>query len=52
MAITARGGEGMEIKKRNKQVKTLLAKKYGAKNISVTGGRGTAYGWVRLDLYK
>jgi len=34
---------------RNKQVKVILKKVFG-KSVSVTGGRGTAYGWVGISI--
>ena len=40
----------MDIKARNKQIKTILSKEFGSKNVSVTGGRGTAYGWVGISI--
>lgn len=40
----------MDIKIRNKQIKTILSKEFGGKNVSVTGGKGTAYGWVGITI--
>lgn len=40
----------MDCNTRNKQVKSILSKKYGHKNVSVTGGRGTAYGWCEVYI--
>lgn len=40
----------MDIKARNKQIKTILSKEFGGKNVSVTGGKGTAYGWVGITI--
>jgi hypothetical protein len=34
---------------RNREIRKFLTEKYG-KGISVTGGTGTAYGWVRVKL--
>lgn len=34
---------------RNREIKKFLTEKYG-KGTSVTGGRGTAYGWVHIKL--
>lgn len=33
-----------------KLVKTVLAEKYGYKNVSVKRGRGTAWGWVEATI--
>ena len=35
---------------RNKAVKLLLAKKFDKQAISVTGGKGTAYGWCSIEI--
>jgi len=35
---------------RNRLVKKLLAAKYRVKNVRVEGGRGTAYGWVNVQI--
>ena len=35
---------------KNRAIKKALVAVYGAKNVSVTGDRGTAYGWVRIDI--
>ena len=40
----------MNIKERNKQIKKVLSKKFGSKNVSVRGARGTATGWVYIDI--
>ncbi len=40
----------MKTAERNRLVKKLLAAKYGVKNVSVEGGRGTAYGWVNVQI--
>jgi hypothetical protein len=40
----------MDCKARNKQVKTILSNKYGKGNVSVKGGRGTAYGWCEVYI--
>ncbi len=40
----------MDVKKRNKEVKQILAKEFGAKNVSVTGGKGTSYGWCYVTI--
>lgn len=40
----------MNIKERNKQIKKVLSDVFGAKNVSVRAGKGTAYGWVDIDI--
>ena len=40
----------LDIKKRNQELKKILSKEFGAKNVSVTGSRGTAYGWVTMTV--
>ena|SRR3989304_5127593 len=40
----------MTTKERNKQVKQILSVEFGSKNVSVTGGKGTAYGWVNIEI--
>jgi len=40
----------MDIKERNKQVKSILSKLFGFKNVSVRGGRGTATGWCQVNI--
>ena len=40
----------MNIKERNKQIKRILSKEYGVKNVSVTGATGTATGWVHITI--
>ena len=41
----------MDVVKRNRQVKKLLSFHLGKTvKVSVTGGRGTAYGWCHIDL--
>ena len=40
----------MDSKARNKQVKAILSKQYGRANVSVKGGRGTAYGWCEVYI--
>ena len=40
----------MDIKARNKQVKTILSKKFGRENVSVKNGRGTSWGWCYINL--
>jgi len=35
---------------RNKFIKKALASEFGWKNVSVTGDRGTAYGWVNIEV--
>jgi hypothetical protein len=39
----------IDMKARNREIKTLLERDYGKGQVSVTGNRGTAYGWV--DVY-
>jgi len=38
----------MDIRERNKQIKKVLAKEFGFRNVRVKGDRGTAYGWVNI----
>ena len=38
----------MDIKKRNKEVKKILSKHFD--KVSVTGGRGTATGWINIEI--
>ena len=38
------------VKERNKQVKRVLSDLFGAKNVSVIGGKGTAYGWCDITI--
>jgi hypothetical protein len=33
-----------------KTVKQALAKEFGFKNVSVIGGKGTAYGWIEVTV--
>ena len=40
----------MDIKARNKEVKRILSKEYGRKNVSVTGGKGTSWGWCYVEI--
>ena len=40
----------MDIKERNKQIKRILSKEYGVKNVSVTGATGTATGWAHITI--
>lgn len=40
----------MSIADRNKLIKQRLVKVFGAKNVSVRGERGTAYGWVSIKV--
>ncbi len=35
---------------RNRAIKKALSPIYGAKNISLVGGRGTAHGWIHLNV--
>jgi|SRR3990167_10175446 len=35
---------------RNKEVKSRLSKVFGRENVSVTGGRGTAWGWCEIEI--
>lgn len=39
-----------DVKERNKEVKRILSKVFGNVNVSVTGGKGTAYGWCHIDI--
>lgn len=40
----------MMIKERNKAIKKILVAEFGNKAVSVTGARGTAYGWVDIAI--
>lgn len=40
----------MDTTKRNRQVKKVLSTAFGASNVSVTGGRGTACGWCDVTI--
>ena len=40
----------LDVKVRNKEVKQILSKIFGNKNVSVVGGRGTAYGWCEISI--
>jgi hypothetical protein len=36
---------------RNREIKALLTKAFAPHKVSVTGGRGTAYGWVDVHVH-
>lgn len=38
------------IAQRNRAIKKALSEIYGSKNISLTGHRGTAYGWIDIKV--
>ena len=40
----------MTPQERNKEVKKILSKSFGQKNVSVRGGKGTAYGWCDITI--
>ena len=40
----------LDINTRNKQVKKVLSGIFGKENVSVRGGRGTAHGWVDVEI--
>jgi len=40
----------MDTKERNRRIKKVLAKEFGHKNVRVRGHRGTAYGWVDINV--
>jgi hypothetical protein len=40
----------MDLKERNKQIKKAVTKAYPKDKVSVTGGKGTATGWVDVKL--
>jgi len=40
----------VDIKARNKQVKAILSNAFGKGNISVTNGKGTAWGWCNIHI--
>ena len=35
---------------RNRRIKKVLVEHFGRENVKVTGGRGTAYGWVHVYI--
>ena len=35
---------------KNRAIKKALATVYGQKNVQVTGGKGTAYGWIHINV--
>lgn len=40
----------LDVKVRNKNVKSKLSFLFGAKNVSVTNGKGTAWGWCHINI--
>ena len=40
----------MEIAERNRLIKKVLSKSFGAGKVHVRGSRGTAYGWVTVNI--
>lgn len=40
----------MEAAERNREIKKVLTKAFGAGKVTVKGSRGTAYGWVRVNI--
>ena len=40
----------MNTAERNRAIKKALSREFGAKNVRVRGGRGTAYGWVDVTV--
>ena len=40
----------LDIKKRNKELKTILSKEFGGKNVSGKAPTGTPYGWVTMTI--
>ena len=40
----------METNERNKRIKTEISKVFGRENVSVKGDKGTAYGWVVINI--
>jgi hypothetical protein len=40
----------MRVVERNRAIKKALARFFGRENISVKGDRGTAYGWVNIEV--
>jgi hypothetical protein len=40
----------MDVATRNRAIKKLLEAQYGRGNVSVRGSRGTAYGWVNIEI--
>ena len=40
----------MDIKARNKEVKRILSQEYGRKNVLVTNGKGTSWGWCYVEI--
>lgn len=40
----------MDVAARNRLIKQILVKEYGKGNVTVRGSRGTAYGWVSVEV--
>lgn len=40
--------KGLTTTERNRAIKKVLSKEFGAKNVHVIGDKGTAYGWVKV----
>ena len=40
----------MQIAERNRLIKKVLTREFGAGKVTVRGSRGTAYGWVRVKI--
>ena len=45
-----RRAEPSSIAVRNKAIKAALTKEFGKGKVTVTGSRGTAYGWIRVHI--
>ena len=40
----------LDVKVRNKEVKSILSSVFGSKNVSVTNGKGTSWGWCHISI--
>jgi hypothetical protein len=50
IAEALRPSGGSASARRNRLIKRALAREFGWENVSVTGDRGTAYGWVNIRI--
>lgn len=41
----------LDVKVRNKEVKSILSGIFGSKNVSVKNGKGTSWGWCHINIY-
>ena len=40
----------MDYAQRNRSIKAVLAKRFGAGKVRVRGGKGSSYGWAYIDI--